>query len=38
VTTIGTLAADVVVEAIVRAIMRATSIPGYPAASDRASR
>jgi L-aminopeptidase/D-esterase-like protein len=38
VTTIGTLAADMVVDAIVRAIMRATSIPGYPAASDRASR
>jgi L-aminopeptidase/D-esterase-like protein len=34
VTTIGTLAADVVAEAIVRAVTQATGIPGYPAARD----
>lgn len=31
---IGTLAADLVAEAIVRAVRAATSIPGYPAARD----
>jgi L-aminopeptidase/D-esterase-like protein len=33
-TTIGALAADVMAEAIVRAVRAATSIPGYPAARD----
>jgi L-aminopeptidase/D-esterase-like protein len=32
--TIGALAADVMAEAIVRAVTRATGIPGYPAARD----
>jgi L-aminopeptidase/D-esterase-like protein len=31
---VGALAADVMAEAIVRAVQRATSIPGYPAAGD----
>lgn len=34
VTTIGALAADMVAEAIVRAVTQATGIPGYPAARD----
>lgn len=34
VTTIGTLAADMIAEAIVRAVRAATGIPGYPAARD----
>jgi L-aminopeptidase/D-esterase-like protein len=33
VTTIGTLAAEVVSDAIVRAVMTATSVPGWPAAN-----
>jgi len=37
VTTIGALAADMVAEAIVRAVTLATGIPGYPAARDLAS-
>ena len=32
--TIGTLAADAVAEAVLRAVRNATGIPGYPAASD----
>jgi L-aminopeptidase/D-esterase-like protein len=32
--TIGALAADVMAEAIVRAVRAATGIPGYPAARD----
>ncbi len=38
VTAIGALAADMVSEAIVRAITNATGIPGYPAARDRPAR
>jgi L-aminopeptidase/D-esterase-like protein len=38
VSTIGALAADMVSEAIVRAVRSATSIPGYPAARDMAPR
>jgi L-aminopeptidase/D-esterase-like protein len=38
VTTIGALAADIVGEAIVRAVTSATGIPGYPAARDLAGR
>jgi L-aminopeptidase/D-esterase-like protein len=38
VTTIGTLAADAVSEAIVRAVKSATGIPGYPAARDLTAR
>ena len=34
VSTIGALAADVMAEAIVRAVRAATGIPGIPAASD----
>lgn len=34
VTTIGALAADAVSEAVVRAVQKARSLPGYPAASD----
>jgi L-aminopeptidase/D-esterase-like protein len=38
VTTIGTLAADVVSDAIVRAVAAAKGIPGYPAARDLSAR
>jgi L-aminopeptidase/D-esterase-like protein len=38
VTTIGALAADMVSEAIVRAVTNATGVPGYPAARDLARR
>jgi len=34
VTTIGALAAEVMADAVVRAVRRATSLPGYPAARD----
>ena len=34
VTTVGALAAEVMADAILRAVRQATSIPGYPAASD----
>jgi L-aminopeptidase/D-esterase-like protein len=34
VTTIGALAADVISEAIVRAVRAATGMPGYPAARE----
>jgi L-aminopeptidase/D-esterase-like protein len=34
VTRIGALAADVMADAILRAVRRATSIPGYPAIAD----
>ena len=33
-TAIGALAAEVVTDAILRAVQKAKSIPGYPAASD----
>jgi L-aminopeptidase/D-esterase-like protein len=34
VTRIGALAADVMAEAVLRAVRKATGLPGYPAARD----